>query len=319
MTKHWTLTLVFAAILLLACAPGCDKQPDKQDAGATSTPAPTIYEVALLGDKTRTDLLSSIASKFGSTVDTSGNQMVAEMRYGDRVFRLLVIADDNTAAQAGLAWDADLVLLAVDTTNQGTLLSVYREVHREHVIVARQMAVPDVVIVFTKSHLIDDSELLELEEMEMRELLNTYKLPGDDALCVFDHPEAKTGPDWKPPKGPAQIVQALDAFAKKRSPAKSVREGKRFRASVYSLNPQEAFARDIAIPVKTGPTTVLVGNEKIDAEVTVLHEIAPGENGVIEVNFARPIRVGEGQRFLLLHKEHVAAAGDFLEERTNNR
>jgi translation elongation factor EF-Tu-like GTPase len=220
--------------------------------------------------------------------------------------RFLSSEDDSIATQAALAWDADLILLAVDAT-QGPL-----PVHREHALVSRQMAVPTVVIAFTKSHAVDDPELLELEELEMRELLNKYALPGDTAPCVFDHQATKTPAGSRASKGPIQIVTALAAIAKKRSAPAGGREERRFKASIYSLVPHEAFSRDVALAVKTGPTTALLGNESVSAVVTAPYEIAPGENGEIEIVFERSMRVADGQRFLLLNKQHVSAAGFFL-------
>src|SRR5262249_36620162 len=148
---------------------------------------------------------------------------------------------------------------------------------------------------------------------------NKYALPGKTAPCVFDDQTAKTMAGSKASKGPIEIVQSLHAIAKKRRSAESVRQDKRFRASVYSLVPQEGFARDVAISVKSGPTTALVGNESLAAEVVAQREIAPGENGEIEIVFERPMRVREGQRFLLLNKQHVAAAGVFLAKDAGSR
>ncbi len=50
----------------------------------------------------------------------------------------------------------------------------------EHVLLARQVGVPSIVVALNKSDLVDDDELLDLVEMEVRELLNKYEFPGDD-------------------------------------------------------------------------------------------------------------------------------------------
>ena len=55
---------------------------------------------------------------------------------------------------------------------------------REHVLLARQVGVPYIVVALNKSDMVDDEELLELVEMEVRELLNEYEFPGDDAPVV---------------------------------------------------------------------------------------------------------------------------------------
>ncbi len=51
---------------------------------------------------------------------------------------------------------------------------------REHILLARQVGVPYIVVFMNKADMVDDKELLELVEMEVRELLSYYKFPGDD-------------------------------------------------------------------------------------------------------------------------------------------
>ena len=55
---------------------------------------------------------------------------------------------------------------------------------REHVLLARQVGVPYIVVALNKADMVDDEELLELVELEVRELLNEYEFPGDDAPVV---------------------------------------------------------------------------------------------------------------------------------------
>jgi elongation factor Tu len=55
---------------------------------------------------------------------------------------------------------------------------------REHILLARQVGVPYIVVYLNKADMVDDAELLELVEMEVRELLSTYKFPGDDTPIV---------------------------------------------------------------------------------------------------------------------------------------
>jgi elongation factor Tu len=56
---------------------------------------------------------------------------------------------------------------------------------REHILLARQVGVPYIVVFMNKADMVDDKELLELVEMEVRELLSTYKFPGDDTPIVI--------------------------------------------------------------------------------------------------------------------------------------
>src|SRR5512135_3541963 len=55
---------------------------------------------------------------------------------------------------------------------------------REHVLLARQVGVPYIVVALNKADMVDDEELLDLVELEVRELLNEYEFPGDDVPVV---------------------------------------------------------------------------------------------------------------------------------------
>src|SRR5437667_12472181 len=55
---------------------------------------------------------------------------------------------------------------------------------REHVLLARQVGVPYIVVALNKADVVDDEEILELVELEVRELLNQYEFPGDDVPVI---------------------------------------------------------------------------------------------------------------------------------------
>ena len=55
---------------------------------------------------------------------------------------------------------------------------------REHILLARQVGVPALVVFMNKVDLVDDPELIELVEMEIRELLSFYEYPGDDIPVI---------------------------------------------------------------------------------------------------------------------------------------
>ncbi|SHG91774.1 translation elongation factor TU, partial [Thermosyntropha lipolytica DSM 11003] len=55
---------------------------------------------------------------------------------------------------------------------------------REHILLSRQVGVPYIVVFLNKIDMVDDEELLELVEMEVRELLNEYEFPGDDVPVI---------------------------------------------------------------------------------------------------------------------------------------
>jgi len=56
---------------------------------------------------------------------------------------------------------------------------------REHILLARQVGVPYIVVYLNKADMVDDKELLELVEMEVRDLLNSYEFPGDDTPIII--------------------------------------------------------------------------------------------------------------------------------------
>jgi elongation factor Tu len=85
---------------------------------------------------------------------------------------------------------------------------------REHVLLARQVGVPHIVVFLNKVDLVDDPELLELVEMEVRELLSKYDFPGDKVPVVRGQAKAameKPGDDAAC-KGIDELFQALDDF-----------------------------------------------------------------------------------------------------------
>ena len=83
---------------------------------------------------------------------------------------------------------------------------------REHILLARQVGVPKIVVFMNKCDMVDDEELLELVEMEVRELLNEYEFPGDD-LPVIQGSALKAlegDPEWE--KKIIELGEALDSY-----------------------------------------------------------------------------------------------------------
>ncbi|MGH7022520.1 MAG: elongation factor Tu [Caulobacteraceae bacterium] len=80
---------------------------------------------------------------------------------------------------------------------------------REHILLARQVGVPALVVYLNKVDMVDDEELLELVEMEVRELLSSYEFPGDDVPIVKG--SALAALEGKDPKIGEESVQALMA------------------------------------------------------------------------------------------------------------
>src|SRR5271154_4194289 len=85
---------------------------------------------------------------------------------------------------------------------------------REHILLARQVGVPSLVVYMNKVDMVDDAELLELVELEVRELLSSYDFPGDDipvikgsALCALEGREPEVGEN-----SIKELMAAVDSY-----------------------------------------------------------------------------------------------------------
>lgn len=85
---------------------------------------------------------------------------------------------------------------------------------REHILLARQVGVPYIVVYLNKADMVDDAELLELVDMEVRDLLSSYEFPGDDtpiivgsALKALEGDESEIGS-----QSIDKLVEALDTY-----------------------------------------------------------------------------------------------------------
>lgn len=85
---------------------------------------------------------------------------------------------------------------------------------REHILLARQVGVPYIVVFLNKSDMVDDAELLELVEMEVRDLLSSYEFPGDDTPIITGSAlKAMEGDDSDIGAGAImQLAEALDSY-----------------------------------------------------------------------------------------------------------
>ena len=85
---------------------------------------------------------------------------------------------------------------------------------REHILLARQVGVPYIVVYLNKADMVDDEELLELVEMEVRDLLSTYEFPGDDTPIIIGSAlKALEGEDSElGTQSVEKLVEALDSF-----------------------------------------------------------------------------------------------------------
>jgi elongation factor Tu len=85
---------------------------------------------------------------------------------------------------------------------------------REHILLARQVGVPGIVVFLNKADMVDDKELLELVELEVRELLSKYKFPGDDVPIIIGSAlKALEGDTSEMGEGAIlKLMEAVDSF-----------------------------------------------------------------------------------------------------------
>ena len=122
---------------------------------------------------------------------------------------------------------------------------------KEHILLSRQVGVPYIVVFMNKCDMVDDEELLELVDMEIRELLNEYEFPGDDQGSALKALEDPAGP-WGD-----KIMELMDAV------------------DSWIPDPQRDTDKDFIMPVEdvftiTGRGTVATG--RVEAGVLHLNE-----------------------------------------------
>ena len=83
---------------------------------------------------------------------------------------------------------------------------------REHVLLARQVGVPSIVVALNKVDMVDDEELLDLVELEVRDLLTEYEFPGDDVPVVRVSALAALDGDVGASEGVMELMEAVDSF-----------------------------------------------------------------------------------------------------------
>src|ERR1700759_3129667 len=83
---------------------------------------------------------------------------------------------------------------------------------REHVLLARQVGVPALVVALNKCDMVDDEELIELVEMEVRELLNEYEYDGDDIPVVRVAAFPALNGDAKWAESIMELMKAVDEY-----------------------------------------------------------------------------------------------------------
>src|SRR5438045_419965 len=179
---------------------------------------------------------------------------------------------------------------------------------REHILLARQVGVPALVVFMNKVDLVDDAELLDLVEMEVRELMTYYNFPGDSmpvsrgaALAALNG-EAK-GIEKE------QICRGMVIC----KPG-TVTPHAKFKAEVYVLSKEEG-GRHTPFFNKYRPqfyfrTTDVTGEVKLAAGIEM---VMPGDNVTIEVELINKIAMEKGLRFAIREGGRTVGSGQVTE------
>src|SRR5438876_343566 len=166
---------------------------------------------------------------------------------------------------------------------------------REHILLARQVGVPYIVVYLNKADMVDDKELLDLVELEVRELLSKYEFPGDKTPIVIgsaklalegDKSELAEGSIFK-------LAEALDS---------------------YIPQPQRAIDGPFLMPVEdvfsiSGRGTVVTGRVERGVGKAGTEMVMPGDNIQMTVTLIAPIAMEEGLRFAIREGGRTVGAG----------
>ena len=241
-------------------------------------------------------------------------------------------AGPDIASRATTIASADAVIILVDATKGPTPRQ------REDVILSQQFARGPVLIGLSRTAQVDDLELLGLEVLAMRELLESYALPGREAAVLLD---AATVPTTMGPRGHAEIAAFLDTLPEPapRGPGRSSTPGteptpssaplegakamapapaadgstapftETLSASIYVLLDSELLAPESAGPLEPGEHTLVIDDAVVTAFLELDSPIAPGRSGEAIVRLVDPIEVSPTRRFVIGTPDHLLALG----------
>src|SRR5437899_112072 len=196
---------------------------------------------------------------------------------------------------------------------------------REHILLARQVNVPAIVVFLNKCDLVDDAELLDLVELEVRELLSKYEFPGDDVPMIRGSALKAIEGDkqWVPKVW--ELLTALDKSIP--IPQREVEKPEVERGMVLakpgSITPHTAFDAEVYVLTKEEGgrhtpffkgyrpqfylrTTDVTGTVELPAGVEM---VMPGDNTKMAIELITPIAMEEGLRFAIREGGRTVGAG----------
>ncbi|KAG1660501.1 Elongation factor Tu 1 [Nymphon striatum] len=200
---------------------------------------------------------------------------------------------------------------------------------REHILLSRQVGVPYIVVFLNKADMVDDEELLELVEMEVRELLDMYEFPGDDTPIVdaldsyIPEPERAVDGDYLMPvediEGQAGDNVGVLLRGTKREDVErgqvlckpgSITPHTKFEAEVYVLSKDEGGRHtpffDGYRPQFYFRTTDVTGACDLPDGTEM---VMPGDNVKMTVTLINPIAMDDGLRFAIREGGRTVGAG----------
>src|SRR3989441_206322 len=184
---------------------------------------------------------------------------------------------------------------------------------REHVLLARQVGVPSIVVALNKVDMVDDPELLELVELEVRELLSKYQFPGDDLPVVRVSALGALNGEEKWEKTVTDLMAEVDRGQVIAKPG-SITPHKKFKGEVYVLSKDEGgrhtpFFKGYR-PQFYFRTTDVTGVAELPEGMEM---VMPGDNVSLTVELITPVAMDKGLRFAIREGGRTVGAGTVSE------
>lgn len=268
---------------------GCDATaPSPTDAPVHSASASdrAALAVALLGDDVRVEIARDLRSHDSLEITVPPN-------------------GSDAATFAAAAHNSDFVLLVTDAT-QGPL-----PIHREHAMILRQLGIKAIGLLFANteqlSGMSDALELLELEELEVREVLNAYDLPGDTVTCFHDTKLPGIDPAPQLILGVSGIVEWLKSQEARSLPSPPPATIHECESEIYVMTQEESgHSRPLANGDSVG---VFMNGDLGEGTIGADSELPMGSLSVASLRFAEPVAFAIGNRFLVIVDGHAVGAG----------
>ena len=199
---------------------------------------------------------------------------------------------------------------------------------KEHILLARQVGVPAIVVFLNKCDQVDDEELLELVEMEVRETLSNYEFPGDDIPIIKGSALNALTSESNDPNAPEyacikELMDAVDSYI----PTPARNDDLPFLMpveDVFTISGRGTVAtgRVERGLIKTGETVEIVGlsDEKKSTVVTglemfrkTLDYAEAGDNVDMKVELITPLAIEKGLRFAIREGGRTVGSGVVIE------